>query len=121
MSYKLIVGSTSVLRIVDGAIIPQEVRNQDWLVYQTWIAAGNTPQAADPAPITSPRMVQDEQERTDCKADAPIMSLVNQTRAEWRSWSGLNFPTLTVAERTRLGDLFWVVAVGVRRLVRNGG
>ena len=63
----------------------------------------------------------DEQERSECKLDGPIMSLVNQTRAQWRTWAGTNFPTLTAPERTRLGDLFWVVSIGVRQRVRNGG
>ena len=66
------------------------------------------------------RLVLDEQERSDCKLDATIMGLVDQTRAQWRTWAGTNFPTLTAPERTRLGDLFWVVSIGVRRVVRNG-
>ncbi len=66
------------------------------------------------------RLSTDEQERSDCKLDATIMGLVDQTRTQWRGWAGNNFPTLTPAERTRLGDLFWVVAIGVRRVVRNG-
>lgn len=54
----------------------------------------------------------------DCQLDATVMGLVNQTRAEWRAWAGANFPSLTAPERTRLGDLFWVVSLGVRRVVR---
>jgi hypothetical protein len=71
--------------------------------------------------VSDPRIVQDEIERQACKVDPAIMQLVNQTKAEWLTWAGVNFPTLTAAERTRLGNLFWVVAVGVRRSVRNGG
>lgn len=68
----------------------------------------------------SARISTDETERQDCKLDATIMSLVNQTRTEWRTWAGTNFPTLTAAEKTRLGDLFWVVSIGVRQRVRVG-
>lgn len=62
----------------------------------------------------------DEVERVALKIDAPIMSLVNQTKTEWLAWASANFPTLTAAEKTRLGNLFWVVAIGVRRAVRYG-
>lgn len=61
----------------------------------------------------------DAQQVSDCQLDATIMNLVNQTRAEWRTWAGTNFPSLTAPERTKLGDLFWVVSLGVRRVVRN--
>ena len=67
------------------------------------------------------RLTTDESERADCKLDATIMNLVNQTRTDWRTWAGTNFPTLSTPEKTRLGDLFWVASVGVRRHVRNGG
>lgn len=66
------------------------------------------------------RIATDESERGDCKLDAAIMTLVNQTRAEWQTWAGANFPSLSAAEKNRLGTLFWVVSIGVRRMVRNG-
>lgn len=66
------------------------------------------------------RVATDEIERVACKIDAQVLPLVNQTKAEWGTWAGANFPTLTGAERTRLGILFWVVSVGVRRSIRNG-
>lgn len=75
-------------------------------------AARNTPEAV--------RKATDETERAACALDQQILPLVNQTKAEWNTWAGANFPSLTAAERTRLGMLFWVVAVGVRRAIRNG-
>jgi hypothetical protein len=119
-TYKLIVNSSYVLRLPDGACIPNDEKNGDWRAYLAWLDGGNVPAPADPAPSPDPRIVQDEQERTDCKGDGTIMSLINQTRPDWRAWAGTNFPTLTAGERVRLGDLFWVVAVGVRKMVRNG-
>ena len=76
----------------------------------------------DPAvPTTTDlRFAADETERQACKIDSAIMALVNQTKAEWLSCASNNFPSLTAAERTRLGNLFWVVAIGVRQRVRNG-
>jgi hypothetical protein len=65
-----------------------------------------------------PRVVADEQEREVCKADGAILTLINQTRAEWATWAQANFPTLTVAERTRMGTICWLLAVAIRRLMR---
>lgn len=72
-------------------------------------------------PPADPRLVTDEAERLACKVDVQVLPLVNQTKAEWITWAGANFPSLTAAERTRLGILFWVVSVGVRKFIRNGG
>ena len=52
-TYKLILNeSNSILRIEDGAIIP-EGHNGDWQLYEAWLAEGNTPQPADelPSPV----------------------------------------------------------------------
>jgi hypothetical protein len=52
-TYKLILNeSNSILRIEDGAIIP-EGHNGDWQLYEAWLTKGNTPQPADelPAPV----------------------------------------------------------------------
>jgi hypothetical protein len=66
----------------------------------------------------TPRLVTDESERTSCRQDSSLMTLINQTRAEWITWAGASFPSLTAAEKSRLGVLFWVVAIGVRHQVR---
>lgn len=73
-------------------------------------AARNTPAAL--------RVADDEEERETCKADGTMLTLINQTRAEWGEWAQTNFPTLTVAERTRMGVICWLLAVAIRRLMR---
>lgn len=45
--YKL-TSSGSVIRMADGAVIPNDPRNVDWIAYQAWLAAAGVPLAADP-------------------------------------------------------------------------
>ncbi len=47
--YQLTTSST-VIRLADNAHIPADPANTDWQAYQRWLAAGNTPQPADPPP-----------------------------------------------------------------------
>ena len=42
--------TTTIIRLADSASIPADPANTDWQAYQTWLAAGNTPQPADPPP-----------------------------------------------------------------------
>lgn len=61
--YKLLANSTSVVRS-DGALIPADARNMDFVDYQVWLALGNTPDPADPIPLPSIQQTVDEFVRT---------------------------------------------------------
>jgi hypothetical protein len=41
------VRTDAIRRVSDGATIPNDPKNVDWQAYQTWLAAGNTPLAAE--------------------------------------------------------------------------
>lgn len=51
-AYKLL--KQGVKRLADGACIPPSLDNLDWQQYQAWLAAGNTPDPADPDPSPPP-------------------------------------------------------------------
>jgi hypothetical protein len=118
MAYQLSLSPSEVIRLADGASIPTDAANADYAAFLKWQADGNTPLPADLSPSSDPRLVADEGERTACRLDSAIMTLVNQTRAEWVSWARTNFPSLSQPEQTKLGNLFWVVAIGVRKHLR---
>jgi hypothetical protein len=48
--YKLSQFPNQIIRLFDGATIPQG-QNGDWQLYEAWLAKGNTPQPADVVPM----------------------------------------------------------------------
>jgi len=47
-AYRFTVAPGVVLRVLDGAFIPADMRNRDYHDYLVWVSQGNTP---DPAPV----------------------------------------------------------------------
>lgn len=58
-NYKWITFSKVVQRLSDGAFIPNDLGNKDWLSFQIWLTGGNTPTAADPS-ATPATILSDE-------------------------------------------------------------
>lgn len=52
MAYQL-TASTSIIRLSDGAFIPNDPGNRDYREYLKWVEDGNTPEPA-PAPLPPP-------------------------------------------------------------------
>lgn len=63
LNYKL--KDQGVIRLSDGAHIPDNLANRDWREYQFWLADGNIPLPTDPPPPvdkTSPLTNQEIEE-----------------------------------------------------------
>lgn len=117
MAYKL-TNTDTVIRLADGACIPNDARNADRQEYERWLASGNTPLPADPLPEPDPRLVLDDEERLQAKLDAAVMALVDATPAQLVTYARNNFPSLSLAEQNRLGAILHILAVAVRPQVR---
>lgn len=53
MDYQLTHNPNTIIRLSDGAIIPN-APNGDWQAYQQWVANGGVPLPADPLPLPQP-------------------------------------------------------------------
>ena len=83
MNYKL--NKTGVLRLDDSAHIPNDPNNLDWKKYLLWLAAGNTPEPADPDPIPVDQSDSDKRDRTTRVLIKMIADALNITNVQARA------------------------------------
>ena len=68
--YQLTATDAQVIRTSDGACIPNDPANRDYVEYQAWLAAGNTPDPYYPPPPAQPTV--DANARLDAGIEASI-------------------------------------------------
>jgi hypothetical protein len=92
--YQLTSGDT-ILRLADGASIPQAPGNRDFRLYLEWLEAGNTPEPAPPAPAPGPDYI--------AFWDALMTSTIYASLRE-QSFTSLPLNTLATELIALLGD-----------------
>jgi len=50
--YKLLPNNSAILRTTDGACIPPDSKNSDYIAYLSWLSEGNIPTPADATQAT---------------------------------------------------------------------
>lgn len=96
--YKLTNGS-SIIRVADGASIPADPANRDYAEYQEWIAAGNTPDPADP--IDHLGNLRAERDAKLAASDWVVLKAVDQSQ----DGLGIQIPDVWLNYRQELRDL----------------
>lgn len=70
-----------VVRRVDGASIPNDVRNRDWRAYQAWLGEGNVPDPDPNIETTTPESSPDAVKRR-LRDDPLLIALVKRIAAK---------------------------------------
>src|SRR5580765_7458810 len=117
--YKLIRNDNGVIRRSDNAYIPNDTRNPDWRDYLTWVAAGNTVDAADPLSQAEQNAATELSGQSSLsntvKANAVFNTLRTATEAQISTYVDNNFSTFTAQQKMVIRTLLDVAALALRK------
>lgn len=98
-TYQLVRGNTlAVIRLEDRVTIPFDPRNVNYNEYLDWLALGNAPLPADPAPVPA----ADDLDAQAAGLDALVSQVANMTIPQIAAFIDSTFPTLTAPQRKTL-------------------
>ena len=83
--YQLTATDSSVIRTEDGACIPNDPANRDWVEYQEWLEEGNEPdpyvepEIPEPAPTPEQEIMFDHENRLRVIEGEPPLTMEDFT------------------------------------------
>ncbi|MEO0035404.1 MAG: hypothetical protein RLZZ501_1427 [Pseudomonadota bacterium] len=77
MAYRL-TSTTNIIRLTDGAIIPADPTNLDYVAYLAWIEAGGVP---EPVPANANAALLAQLDALDAKSVRPLRAVLAATQA----------------------------------------
>jgi len=92
--YKFLQNSTSIVRLVDSAVIPADPANLDYAQFLKWQSEGNTPLPADTPPEPTRSQWEEAARIKAAKAIKPNFEAVGMMLAK-RAYAGADVPVLT--------------------------
>jgi hypothetical protein len=110
--YRLTKG-TEILRS-DGALIPVDPKNVDYIDYVAWLSAGHTPDPVAPPTPAELQAIQDAADAADARTHAKLTALKKMTPAQVQAWVTANVTNLAQAQ-----DAISTLAVAVGILARR--
>ena len=112
--YQLTTAGTSIVRVADGAVIPEDPANKDYQAYLAFIAGGNT---ALPAPVPPPPTTLTINQFVNrlTPTDHGALATMAQTNAQILLWlaRGAAANDVDLTSPQTAGGLELLVSVGV--------
>lgn len=109
MSYQYVKNSDLIYRLKDGAYIPPDLKNMDYLEYLEWVKGGGVTASAS---IVQPS--PEELENAVVRDYPKLKALRNMAPAQIQTWVDNNVNTLADAK-----DLLKTLAIAVAILARR--
>lgn len=109
--------NTYIIRIMDNACIPNDIKNTDYLDYLEWVNAGNTALPVDPKSQgeldSEAKVNKNKEEKNKATSDVVVKYLIEHTAEEIDTYVKGNISTLAEAKNV-IAKLAIAVGVALR-------